>query len=281
MISRSQSFKSAKLQKRRRTVVIGHIVFYALLLAGLWGFAFESLALPPINITEITVSGSLSLSPSEIVSVSEKLLSGRYFFTIPRTNIFFYPKARIQSTLLNLFPRLDTVSIHFKNFHAIHIFVTERFPEALWCHSGLTTLSGSMDGPCFFLDGTGFVFAPAPETSTTSSAFVKLYGILSEENPIGQTYGSAGELAKLLDFSKNLVSLDLRVSAFRVQSDNSIEALLNNGARLIFDRDDNLAVARINLESVISDPSFRAATRHARIDYIDLRFGNKVFYRLK
>lgn len=277
----SKSFKSEKLQKRRRKIIISRIIFFIVLILSFWGFLFTVSALPVINISEITVFGAETLAPSNLTLLAEKALFGRYFFTIPRSNIFFYPKARIRDILLETFPRLSRASVHFNNFHAIKISVSERSPVAQFCRLSTETIKTGNTESCFFLDGNGFAFSAALASASTTETLIKFYGIFSEENPIGKTFGSTGELSRFLNFSESLRSLDLPPLAFNRRPDGAFEATVSGGMRLIFDEEDNFQSVLSNLQSIITDPDLRRTSPLSSIDYIDLRFGNKIFYRKK
>ncbi|MEK7145371.1 MAG: hypothetical protein AAB808_01350 [Patescibacteria group bacterium] len=57
---------------------------------------------------------------------------------------------------------------------------------------------------------------------------------------------------------------------------------LKNGGRLIISIADDLSKVLENLETILrSDNLKKALARGGVIDYIDLRYGNKVFYKFK
>ncbi|MEK7176606.1 MAG: hypothetical protein AAB704_02205, partial [Patescibacteria group bacterium] len=57
---------------------------------------------------------------------------------------------------------------------------------------------------------------------------------------------------------------------------------LKNGGRLIISIADDLSKVLENLETILrSDNLKKALARGGVIDYIDLRYGNKIFYKFK
>lgn len=294
MFRRSRTFTSARLQKRRRKVIIGKIVAALFCAGGLWAVAFWLSGLPAITIRGIEVGGNVSLSAQDIASRTEHFLVGRYFFTVPRANIFFYPKAAVTKNILESFPRVENADIRFKNFHTISITIAEREAAALWCQALNVqgTPSGKHFEECYLMDKDGFLFDafnPEPpsrdaETLAVSNhypAVIKFYGGLSAANPVGHSYETAERFHSLLAFAQNIGQIGVAVLAFRERSDKDLEVEVLGGARLVLGRDANLVSVAANLETIVSDPSFGGTEGFKKVDYVDLRFGNKVFYRLK
>jgi len=57
---------------------------------------------------------------------------------------------------------------------------------------------------------------------------------------------------------------------------------LKNGGRLIINSTDDLSIILKNLETIFRSDNLKKMLAHGGIiDYIDLRYGNKVFYKFK
>lgn len=279
MLGRRHNLKSARLRARRRKIIIGQTALIFIFLAGLWVLIFWSSGLSSINIRTIEVSGTSFVSSNEVAADAKKSLVGRYFFTVPKTNIFFYPKSDIEKNIIEAFPAVQSVSVGFKNFHTIGIWLLERQAEALWCEPA-EPAAGSA-GSCYLLDANGLIFAPFSAVGTTSPAFIKFYSAAPKKNPIGQIYAAAEYFQSLLAFAKNLNTLGFAVSSFSEGSEGDFEAKLFKGVRLIISRDIDLDSVLNNFQTIVSDPPFIASGGLAKVDYIDLRFGDKVFYKKK
>ena len=285
MLGRTHNFKSARLQARRRKRIIGSTVLIVFCLASLWGLLFWLSGLQAITIQNIEVAGTTSVSPTDITTVAENFLAGRYFFTVPRNNILFYPKVAIEKSILKSYPQVKQVAVSFKNFHTIGISVAERHAVAWWCQNYVASsvVKGAGEN-CFLVDGSGLIFAPSPEVASTSPQFIKFYSALPKENPIGQSYLSTSTPAsfdRFLGFAKNLNTLGFTVSLFRERPDTDFEAQFSGGQSIIFARDADFASVFNNFQTIVSDPNFASANTFSTIDYIDLRYGNKVFYKTK
>ncbi len=281
MLGRTHNLKSARLRLRRRKAFIGRVVLTTFYLAGLWGSIFLLSGLGAVTIRNIEVAGTVSVSPQEIATTAQQFLTGRYFFTVPRASIFFYPKDAIVESILRSFPRAERIAVGFKNFHTIGISITEHQAAALWCQGEALTSAKSGGEVCFLLDSNGFIFAPFSPLGGEASKFMKFYSASPKENPIKQTYSSTEYFHSLLGFAKDLASIGFSVSLFRERPDADFEVQLLGGQRLIFGRDANFASIINNFQTIVSDPSFSGTSGLSKVDYIDLRYGNKVFYKTK
>lgn len=283
MLSRKHNFKSSRLRARRRRAAVSRAVFALVSLATLWGFLFWFSSLGAFTVRNLEIKGVVSVSPSDLAKAAQKFLAGRYFFTVSRANIFFYPKSAIEADILRTFPRIERVAVGFENFHTIGLEVAERGVSALWCQGEALalTLAASGGERCYLLDDNGLIFAPFSAAATTSPAFIRFYSAVYKENPVGQTYGSAEDFRALSVFAKNLASLSFTASLFRERPDGDFEAKLLTGQRLIFSRAADFASVLNNFHTIVSDPGFSGTGGLAKVDYIDLRYGNKVFYKFK
>jgi len=63
-----------------------------LCLAGIWGMIYLISGLEVVNIHKVEIVGNSSMSSGAIDEITKSFLTGQYFFTVPRTNILFYPK---------------------------------------------------------------------------------------------------------------------------------------------------------------------------------------------
>ncbi len=144
-------------RRRRRILLIAGLVFALLLLIG--GAVALSWA-PFVRIQTIEISGVSSVSAENVESAVRQELGGAYLYVFAKDNILFYPKLQIQSALRKEFPVFGSVGLAIKDFKILTVNVVEQVPVALWC--GASSASSS---PCFLLDESGVVYAPAADFS--------------------------------------------------------------------------------------------------------------------
>lgn len=257
--------------RRRRTRAIALLVFLALVALGAYGVSYASY-LPQLSIERIEVSGTSEVQPEAVTTFVESHLESHSFSFISPRNIFLYPRRTIETALREYFPHIESAKISRESLlaTAVVVSVKERKPFARWCE---TTDS------CYAIDSGGFIFAPA---STTLSGFETAYlfeGALPEaSSPVGQTYLPArfsGMIALLerlgqAGFSSRRISLD-------GEQDFTVGLADRFQLRVTFGSDVSAIVK--NLELILDSETLRG--KEGELEYIDLRFGNRVYYKLR
>ena len=270
----SREQKRLPLRARRRRVRAG-IVFLVLLLIAAAIYAVHWVSyLPALNVSQVIVAGTETLPPQLVQTfVESKLNDGSYRF-FSRSNIFLYPKTAIEQGAVAFFPRIKSAVVSRPSLFSRTVVVTveERQPYARWCIS---------TDECFQMDATGFVFASADASTTPSSIFAEPYvfsGALAGE-PVGQVF-IPGRLRGLLALLTVLQQQDgltpLRVSVVSGQ-DFSVDFQEGFSLKASFGADAG-TLAR-NLKLVLDSDAL--AGKEFQIEYVDLRFGNKAYFKLK
>ncbi len=266
-----ESRLKARRRQRRRLVLL---MFSGLLLVFLVG-AVALTHFSAIRIAHIEVSGAETIASSTIATQVREGLRGAYAYVIPRDNIFFYPKQELDSELLAMHPTLASVDVHAVDFNTVAVVVAERSPRALWC---------SENNECYYMDENGVVYAPAPTFSTP--IYTEYRGSASGDVLPKQFLNSADfqALSALVDAIAQKVStatssaeqlqnvvVDSNRDVVMQFSDNfAIKFALHDQAGDIFERFTLALTADVVRAHSLSD-----------FEYIDLRFGQKLYYRLK
>jgi len=274
--------KHRKAQARFRRILA--LIFVLIILGGAGYFIYAD----RFQIKGIAVTGSEAISGDTIAASAEANINGKTAYIFPKRNIFLYSKKSLEASLTQSFPRLDTIGIEIKN-KQLAIAVTEREPAYLWCGETIpATRQASFDSTCFFLDSTGYIFSLAPQFS--DSVYSRIYTTLpntvgDEASPIGQYAMTSSVLARVATFAKQITSSSFKPSAYSITPDG--DALI-----FLYRDSDSSPVIRYN---PLHDPltvvaQFKAAigteplksklaTSLSTLDYIDVRFPNKIFYK--
>lgn len=262
-----------------RTITI--IALTLLLLIALGGISHNE----RWRITEIKVLGAASVSEDTIRTVTQQKLQGNYFFVYARDNSFLFSEKEIEQELLNALPPLKTVIATRTDMNALTIEVSERKPYVLWCgeefHGETPDLS-----LCWFTDNTGFIFDRAPTFS--EGVYTEVYGVVEKKNtdtPLGSTlpvsrFKNADNLAQALGVE---IAEPLRIifkpdDEFEItMKGNATYSMLAN-TKLLF-KDTALPSTIVkNLRSAIQKEFPDGALLKKKLLYIDMRFGNKIFF---
>ena len=283
MIRNNSTLKPSKLRRRRQKLfIIKTISIFFLLICFILAFSWLS-KISLIQIEEIEISGNIIVSKEEIIETVKKETSRKYLMLFSRNNIFLYPKKAIELKLTSEFKKLDKVTVKSRGFKKLIVKIVERTPNSLWCRDTIGSKNENNKNfeTCYFLDEEGLIFSGAPDFSGNS--FVRNYGLLDDiEQPIGEIYMSNKKFKDVSSFMNSLLILGIKVESFRVESEDDYKIYLKNGIKLIFDNKQSLDKTLENIQSILSEVDLRGdypINNLTKIDYIDFRFGNKIFLK--
>lgn len=263
--------KSNLHKRRRRRRIIAASIVAGFLLAVL-GVVVGVTWLPFLRIHSVHVTGQKTVSGADVMQSAEAELSGGYLHLFAKSNIFLYPKGFIHDKLLQQFPILESVQVHAESFQTLGITVIEREPSALWCGVAVASTSG-----CYLMDKAGIVYAPAVVYS--GDAYQKYYGAVDGDS-VPQQYlskESFGVLSELINVIQKKVSA--HIQSVSVNSDEDVRLQFDSGFTLIFTLQAKAVDILDHLQLALMSDAFQT---HAisEFDYLDLRFGDKLYYKL-
>lgn len=249
----------ATRRKRARLVGVSFAVVAALALTfGASAFSYHE----QFAINDINVVGTQALSAAAVESTFGSNINDgiRHFFS--RTNIFLYPQTELREVLLRELPLLQTVSFERESplSQTLTISVTEREPTYLWC---------SIE--CYFMDAHGFIFMKA----SNPSGFLEFRGgLIAHEKPIGQIF-MRGKLNTLTSLIDGLKTRGVTTTSVAVENEHDLSLRLANGLLVKVVNDATAEQLSRNLSLVLSSEAL-----HGRaVEYVDLRYGNRVYYK--
>lgn len=254
-----------------KQTLIGIVMFVCIgaVLYGVWYVT----RLPSLTISEVEVVGGETVSHDSLRAIVNHELTGSYLLLVPYTFTYTYPKESIETALSNV-PRVHNINVEREGRTALRVTFNEYVPSALLCESGLPTSS------CFFMNEEGYVFAPAP--ALRGNTFVR--HVLSETQPETGMQAVSPELLSTVD---DFISAIRSEFGFRVShvlygasgddtTEGDITYELSDGGRLLTAREVGIQDTFANLQSVLGSEEFQHIAP-GNFNYIDLRFGNRVF----
>ncbi|PIT91468.1 hypothetical protein COU17_00565 [Candidatus Kaiserbacteria bacterium CG10_big_fil_rev_8_21_14_0_10_49_17] len=265
-LSPRKRLRSPRQVARRRKMFLwraGTLLFLGALLlsGGIAGTHIEA-----IQIQEIVVEGNGVTAKGALSASVQEALDGMYFPYISKRNIFLYPKDAIEEKVLAEFPRLASVTFTRLDTQTLSVQFQEFQPVALYCRES-----------CYFINSTGYIFAPAPEFSGTLLVRFTGGGLVGE--PVGAQFVSVGEFKKLLQFIEGVAVRGLAVEHIELLPAGDARALLSSGTAILFSRTISVLVTLENLHASLSSEALSGGLDG--VDYIDLRFGNRVYFKKK
>lgn len=235
--------------------------------------------LPRFSIQTISVSGAQKTSPRLISDYVETVVNDGSYHLLSRSNMFLYPRAAIEKSIVGYFPRIASarVSRSLPFSTEVKIEVDERQPFALWCPPAEPSAQAGASGSCYQMDEGGFIFAEASGIATTTE-YIFEGGLATSSMPIGQTFVPA-RLPGVLALLRSLGQASFEARGAVVENDQDFSIPLVRGFTLKASFGEDAGTLIKNLELVLSSDSLKG--KEDQLEYVDLRFGNKVYYKLR
>ena len=253
---------SKRMLLRQLIIGFGLFAILGLMVAGIWyGTRIDSL-----TVTTVHVTGGETISHELVEEKVQASLEGNYAGLIPRRFAWWYPIADIYSTL-GIIPRLKNPQVERTSGTAIQVTFDEYTPYALWC-------ADRTDALCFFIDAKGYAFATAPKL--TGGALMR-YRTLGTPPAVGSIIATAPQLTTMEEFIR-LVTRELKFEIASVETDTAGDVfyILVEGGELKATLRDPASQVFDNLRTILTAKQF-THIKPGNFQYIDLRFGSKVF----
>lgn len=279
-----------ELKKKKRKKIYKKIVIFAVFfLVFLTGLVFLS-HWKEIKIQDIQVEGNKIVESKDVKNVVDSYIQGKYLGLFPKNNSFIYPEKKIKKDLEEKYRRLKNVNIEVdaNDLKTLWISVSEYDGEYMWC--GEQIISDSIDQQCYFLDSNGYIFDKAPYFS--GDVYFKFYGNSDFDplNPIG-SYFLPDYFSKLVSFKDAVEKMNLKPVVFNLEDKEANEGglyLFNssqvpNAPKILFKLDSDYEKIEENLQSAITTEPLQTSLKNSlsNLNYIDLRFGNKIYYKFR
>lgn len=276
-----------KKQRRRAAFTRLLVTFFILVLLFI-GLGFVS-RIDGLVIHKVSVHGTKVLDNEAVVDVAAAYLRSRVAFVYARGNIFLYSQKELSAFLKREFPRIFSITSMKRDHTMLSINLEERQAAFTWCGEEPPLFANRfVKRECYFMDQEGFVFDHAPYF--TPGVYVTFYGgIASPASPIGDTIGIKNSILEYGTLSKNLADLGLPLHAIVIHADGQHALLLDlpsdtgDFIKILFNEDTVLTDLLSTITATLQEATF-AKEWHVHphdLEYIDTRFGNKVFYKFR
>jgi hypothetical protein len=267
--------KATQLHKRKRRIfLLKSFAVLTLVALCIIGLAWLSQA-KAITIQNIVVEGNSGVTSYDIEEVVHKHIEGKFALLFSKNNRFLYSKNKITDEISLLFTQIENVDLEVEGTD-LHVRVKERTPRYTWC-SGVPQTDNKDD--CYFLDERGFIFSEAPVFS--GNAYVAFYGLITGEKPIGSTYLNKDTFENINKFIEFLHGKKIHPYALLASTNGTLEVFFDRGTKMILKSDQDIASLISNIDLVMTDTTVFSDAQRPNLEYIDMRFGNKLYYKLK
>ena len=261
MKKKKQGYRKSFRTKKKKSIFKSRIFWIAvlvfLLISGLFYFFILS---PVFQIKEIRVSGSYKSSSEEIRKIVEENIETKLLFLSTKT-IFFDGFSKPREEIMESFPVVYQVKIKRDFPSSLEVLVEERIAAATW----------RFEENNFLLDSKGVVFEKnqsVKEPVISGGRKVSLGESVIEESLV----------RSILEVNSKLEGEGIEVKEFLI-SFPKLTLRTEAGWEAYFDLEGNISTQVSNLVLVLEEEITQPKTQD--LEYIDLRFQERIFYKFK
>jgi cell division septal protein FtsQ len=266
MIKNRARFSRTVKKKNKNLFKVVSIFILFTIFVGLIGYL---LRLPSIQVSQINISGASSIASDDIKNALLELTSGNKILVVPRSNTFLLSEKDLENRLMEEFQAIESIKINTKGRNTLLVEIIERVPRALWCRR-------EDKGDCFFIDNSGLIFEPI---KTQDDLVDKIYFYTDIEGDVlGKYIASKQEISNFWSAIEFLAENAVSVQSIELVSKDKVNIQTDIG-RIVLNplEEDILDILENVLLLVLKE---REKKENAVFEYLDARFGNKIFYKL-
>ncbi len=229
------------------------------------------------TITSYDIQGVDEVIRAKIVSQLEEVMKSNVYLVIPGDKIFTYSQDRVVRTVRSVVPDTATIDMRPFGLHMVKITVTT-----------LTPLFRSDNNQALTEDGILFITKKDVQTlpmitfSSSTVETIKKDGLLFARISQGGGPVPATLLHDIAVFSSKVSSVVFPVESILVEEVGDVTLYnASKTSKVLFLKDGEEKKTWTTLVSAIdTDPlKKKLATEKEKLEYLDVRYGNKVFYR--
>ena len=260
--------RSIRTRSRLRKIII--LAFLLLIILGIFIFLFR---LEYFQINDVRVFGNIDIETKDVKGEVLEEIGGKYFYVIPKNRYLFISKEKIEEALRQKFPNAFSIKVT-KNFpNGLDVSIVERNIKAVYC--------SSKREKCAFVDSRGYVFAPSPIYSDGVYLIITASASNSPEimgEFIGFDLPEKENFPKILAFQEETQKFGKELYMIDIGQNGIYRFYFSEGWNVLMKKNDNFLENAKNLRILLKQ---KVKERSLYLDYVDLRLGNKVFYKFR
>lgn len=223
-------------------------------------------------IESISIEGISESLAKEVRLHIEDSLNSKKFILLKQNKTLLFPREQFLVRIEQLIPRLKDAEIKIELPHSLQFKATERIQEGIWCN--YTNLSLPK---CYFYDTEGVVYENAPSSAKGSLILLIRdkrfeFVIMPQEVLNEEFFAYINELFEFLEIGYQ------KPEYISIEDSNEIRIGFSEGWEAYMLRSNSSTEQIENLVLIVNE---KIGDRVHELEYIDLRLGNKVFFKYK
>jgi len=216
-----------------------------------------------LQVGTIEVYGAKTVNKDRVVSLAERKIKHGFLF-LESKSILLLNKKEIKKDILRDFPKIEDVKIKRSFPHKVIIYVVERSPIAVFCNQ---------NSHCYLLDKNGVIF----DFAKNNNFFVIKDNSERKKLELGNQVMSQGTISKILNIRDSVKIITLESLFIEEEHKFSFRSL--EGPEIYFDLNEDTDQQIFDLNSFLKKYFSNGGLE--KVKYIDLRFGNRVYWKEK
>ena len=258
---RRRTFKKRRQIRKKKSLFRKKIFWIFLFIFLILGIIFYFLFFSQIfQIKEIRVFGNKKVTEKALQDLVNSKVERRIF--LPTKSIFLLNQKAIEKALLNEFPQVAKANLKRKLPNILILEIKERVGLAVFCQSDLS---------CFEIDKEGIAFEPSEKENG-----LVIFSGKDEKIFLGKKVIQKEDLKSILEIQRQLKELEIEIEKFFLE-DKKLTAKTTANFEIYFDLGGNVRDQLFNLREVWKEKIL--PENRGELEYIDLRFGNRVFFK--
>lgn len=263
-----QKFSHKKKKRRvagRQLRIVGIFFLGFLLCAGVYYATSDA-----FQVSDIKLTGLSETPEVDVRQRIDALFSQKILFFIPANAIWLVDTAALARDLETEFPTIERATVNKSWPKGIDVVIQEYSGWGVLCHGD--------PEECFWIDRAGVAFDHAPGFS--GLIVPKIRDLRNREFTLGQRQLSA-KLMNIITYFDERASSNtyLQSLIFTIDAENqTIRMTTRAGWDVLLLEDTDPTAAYKNLTIALNE---EIQSKARNLAYIDLRFGNRIFYKFK
>lgn len=263
---KSQNFKKYnkfRIKRRKRIFKSRFFWFFILTLIAILIVFYLICFCSFFRLKKIDIIGNKNISSEEIKNLTEINFPREIVF-LKSQSILLVDFQKIEREILNQIPQIAIVSFERDLPERLIISVTEREPVVLF----------EKDQNYFLIDKEGVIFEKVSEKHDW--LMLKITNFESEPK-LGERIIEKEKLSQILEIQSGLRDLKNEIVLVEVVNSQRINVKTFEGWQVYFNSQNNISEQIFNLNLVLKEKI--SPEKRRNLEYIDLRFGNQVYYK--
>ena len=281
--------KQFQKQKKHYYMRVGVGVFVLMLIvAG----TFFGVRLQALQIHNVSLNGLSAIQEEDVKREIASMLSGSYAAgLVPYRFLLAAPTEAIIQHIKNQFPLIAGMEIKKEFPDTLAITIQERQLFGVLCNDGVGIAiagndradEGSVDQEdreiqCFYLDTAGIAYQKAPQTQ---GFLIMKVSTDAPDIPLGGHGVDPMMMRRMMELNQKLpAAVGSAIVGYRLLHTipHELRAVTKQGFSLMIKQDGDMDSLLYVLKTVLDK---EIGNKRGSLDYVDLRFGNKVFYKFR